>query len=258
VRHTRRQRDPRWIDMARPQDPAGPLSAAAASFAAPTLAGRWSLLPRETASDTVRAVALADGLLDRHAIVTRGAAVAEGIVGGFPALQQVYRSMEDAGRVLRGRFVTGLGGAQFAERSTVDRLRAIADTLQATPSHLVVGLSALDPANPFGSVLPWPAHAATLRPVRRAGALVVIGAGRPLMYLAQGGRQLLTWFDPAQASADLTQAACQALVAALRRGRRGRFTLELLNDAPVGRDALTDALRAAGFRGAPRGLDWEG
>jgi len=258
VRHTRRQRDPRWIDMAGPQDPAGPLSAAAASFAAPTLAGRWSLLPRETVSDTVRAVALADGLLDRHAIVTRGAAVAEGIVGGFPALQQVYRSMEDAGRVLRGRFVTGLGGAQFAERSTVDRLRAIADTLQTTPSHLVVGLSALDPANPFGSVLPWPAHAATLRPVRRAGALVVIGAGRPLMYLAQGGRQLLTWFDPAQASADLTQAACQALVAALRRGRRGRFTLELLNDAPVGRDAVTDALRAAGFRGAPRGLDWEG
>ncbi len=216
------------------------------------------MLPRETASDTVRAVALADGLLDRHAIVTRGAAVAEGIVGGFPALQQVYRSMEDAGRVLRGRFVTGLGGAQFAERSTVDRLRAIADTLQATPSHLVVGLSALDPANPFGSVLPWPAHAATLRPVRRAGALVVIGAGRPLMYLAQGGRQLLTWFDAAQASADLTQAACQALVAALRRGRRGRFTLELLNDAAVGRDALTDALRVAGFRGAPRGLDWEG
>jgi ATP-dependent Lhr-like helicase len=78
------------------------------------------------------------------------------------------------------------------------------------------------------------------------------------MYLAQGGRQLLTWFDATQAGADLTRAACQALAAALGRGRRGRFTLELINDAPVGRDALTDALRAAGFRGAPRGLDWEG
>ncbi|WP_313422556.1 ATP-dependent helicase [Stenotrophomonas rhizophila] len=258
VRPPRRQRDPRWIDMAGPREHTDTSPTAAASFAAPSLAGRWSLLPRETTSDTVRAVALADGLLDRHAIVTRGAAVAEGIVGGFPALQQVYRGMEDAGRVLRGRFVTGLGGAQFAERATVDRLRAIADTLQAAPSAVVVGLSALDPANPFGSVLPWPAHTATLRPVRRAGALVVIGAGRPLMYLAQGGRQLLTWFDATQASADLTRAACQALAAALGRGRRGRFTLELVNDAPVGRDALTDALRAAGFRGAPRGLDWEG
>ncbi|WP_137189735.1 ATP-dependent helicase [Stenotrophomonas rhizophila] len=258
VRPSRRQRDPRWIDMAGPREHTDTSPTAAASFAAPSLAGRWSLLPRETTSDTVRAVALADGLLDRHAIVTRGAAVAEGIAGGFPALQQVYRGMEDAGRVLRGRFVTGLGGAQFAERATVDRLRAIADTLQAAPSLVVVGLSALDPANPFGSVLPWPAHTATLRPVRRAGALVVIGAGRPLMYLAQGGRQLLTWFDATQASADLTRAACQALVAALGRGRRGRFTLDLINDAPVGRDALTDALRAAGFRGAPRGLDWEG
>jgi ATP-dependent Lhr-like helicase len=244
--------------MAGPREHTDTSPTAAASFAAPSLAGRWSLLPRETTSDTVRAVALADGLLDRHAIVTRGAAVAEGIVGGFPALQQVYRGMEDAGRVLRGRFVTGLGGAQFAERATVDRLRAIADTLQAAPSSVVVGLSALDPANPFGSVLPWPAHAATLRPVRRAGALVVIGAGRPLMYLAQGGRQLLTWFDATQASADLTRAACQALVVALGRGRGGRFTLELVNDAPIGRDALTDTLRAAGFRSAPRGLDWEG
>ncbi|MGV6490567.1 ATP-dependent helicase [Stenotrophomonas rhizophila] len=227
------------------------------AFTAATLAGRWSLLHRQATSDTLRAVALADALLDRHAIVTRGAAVAEGIAGGFPALQQVYRGMEDAGRVLRGRFVATLGGAQFAERTTVDRLRGIAEASGTGRSSVAVALSVVDPANPFGSVLPWPPHTASLRPLRRAGALVVIVGGRLQMYLAQGGRHLLTWLD-ADADATLLDAAAQALAAALGRTRRARFTLELIDDAPVARSALIDALRAAGFRSDPKGLRWDG
>jgi ATP-dependent Lhr-like helicase len=231
----------------------------AGTLSAATLAGRWSLLQRAPVSDTVRAVALAEGLLERHGIVTRGAAIAEGIAGGFPALVQVYRGMEDAGRVLRGRFVDGMGGAQFAERGLVDALRTVADAQRAEAPGLTVGLSAVDPANPFGPVLPWPAHRAALRPVRRAGALVVIGGGRLRLYLAQGGRQLLTWFDPdAPASEAAMVSAAQALGIALRRSRRSPFTLELIDDVPVKRDALSEALRAAGFSRAPKGLDWGG
>ncbi|WP_353085739.1 ATP-dependent helicase [Stenotrophomonas sp.] len=230
-----------------------------ASFAAPALAGRWSLLQREAISDTARAVALAEGLLDRYGIVTRGAAMAEGIAGGFPALQQVYRGMEDAGRVLRGRFVEGLGGAQFADRLIVDRLRGVADALRPGAGEVAIGLSAVDPANPFGTVVPWPVHGSAVRPVRRAGAVVVIGGGRLLMYLAQGGRQLLTFFDADDVSlAGTTAAAAQALVGALRRGRRTSFTVELINDAPARRDGTMDALRAAGFSSAPKGISWEG
>ena len=230
-----------------------------ASFAAPSLAGRWSLLPRGTANDTVRAMALAEGLLDRHAVVSRGAAVVEDVLGGFPALQQVYRGMEDAGRVLRGRFVEGLGGAQFAERDTVDRLRGIAEATSASGTLPAIGLSAVDPANPYGSVLPWPASASKARLARRPGAFVVSVGGRLALYLAQGGRHLLTFFDARDpALADVQMAASQALADALRRGRRVSFTLESIDDRPVNRGALTDALRAAGFRGAPRGLTWEG
>ncbi len=259
VRTSRRSTRVRGIPMGDPAITASGLLPAAAAFTAPTLAGRWSLLHRDATSDTVRAVALAEGLLDRHGIVTRGAAVAEDIVGGFPALQQVYRGMEDAGRVLRGRFVDKLGGAQFAERTTVDRLRGIADALQAGRPSVAVALSVVDPANPFGTVLPWPAHAAALRPVRRGGALVVIVGGRLQMYLAQGGRQLLTWFD-ADASTDAASLALasSALATALGRIRRTSFTLDLINDAPVARDPLTEALRAAGFRSDPKGLRWEG
>jgi ATP-dependent Lhr-like helicase len=108
-------------------------------------------------------------------------------------------------------------------------------------------------------VLPWPAHPARQRPVRRAGALVVIGAGQLRMYLAQGGRNLLTFFegdDPAHAA--MVTSAAQALAIALRRGKRLSFTLDLINDEVIGRGPITDALRAAGFRNAPRGLSWEG
>ena len=44
----------------------------------PTVAGRWSLLPRREPDPTVRAHALARTLLDRHGVVTRGAVAAGG------------------------------------------------------------------------------------------------------------------------------------------------------------------------------------
>ncbi|RXQ99882.1 ATP-dependent helicase [Pseudoxanthomonas composti] len=229
-----------------------------ASFAAPTLDGRWSLLQREPLGDTERAVAMTEALLERHAIVTRGAAMSEGIVGGFPALQQVLRGMEDAGRVLRGRFVEGLGGAQFAERTTVDRLRALAGRARAGSAQ-AIALSAVDPANPFGAVLPWPDHPFGTRPTRRAGAFVVVDSGALVFYLGQGGRGLLNFLSPGAAGAEarLSRAA-QALVQALRRGNALRFTLERIDESAVDRGPVTDALRGAGFSSAPRGLTWDG
>ena len=50
---------------------------------------------------------------------------AEGVPGGFAAVYPVLRAMEEAGRIRRGYFVAGLGGAQFALPGAVDRLRAV-------------------------------------------------------------------------------------------------------------------------------------
>ncbi len=46
-----------------------------------------------------------------------------------------------------GRFVEGLGGAQFAERLTIDRLRDLATQTAQTRHYTPVALSANDPAN---------------------------------------------------------------------------------------------------------------
>jgi len=254
----RRRRGGFMIDMGpRPDE------AAASGIDLPTastslLAGRWSRLVRPPASDTARVLALAEGLLDRHVVVTRSAAVTEQVAGGFPALQAVYRRLEDAARVLRGRFVDGLGGTQFAARGDIDRLRQLAGAAPAAQAT-VVALSMMDPANPYGSVLPWPTTAAGVRPARRAGALVVLADGVPVLHLAQGGRALLAYIDvDAAVHAPLLAAAAQALASALRRGRRQTFTLTQVNEQPIGRGALADALRAAGFSRAPTGLSWEG
>lgn len=225
----------------------------------PSLAGRWSLLPREPVTDTARALALAEGLLDRYGLVTRGAAMAEKVSGGFPALQRVFRGLEDAGRLLRGRFVSGLGAAQFAEHAAIDRLRELADAskepAKTPPSS--IALSAADPANPYGAALPWPPHDSGAKPTRRPGALVVLRDGQLAFWLAQGGRQLLSFLPAGEEKAgEAGREAAEALAAALGRGNSGTFTIESVDGGPTSASPLAASLRAAGFSVTPQGLCW--
>ncbi len=222
------------------------------------LAGRWSVLPRENLPDTVRALAVAEALLDRYGVVTRGAVAAEKVPGGFPAIQRVFRGMEDAGRLLRGRFVDGLGAAQFADNAAINRLRALADRSRA--SGPPVALAAADPANPYGAAVPWPEHVGATRPTRAVGALVVIRDGRLALWLARGGRSLLAF--PEGREDDLGPESwfpeAGALAQALLRGAAAPFILETVNDRPADRSPLAPALRAAGFSREIKGLAWYG
>ncbi|MDH6164942.1 ATP-dependent Lhr-like helicase [Variovorax boronicumulans] len=234
---------------------AGASPASLSPLSDPTLAGRWSLLHPEPGNDTARAFARVECLVDRYGVVTRSAAVTEDIPGGFPALRPVFRGMEDAGRILRGRFVEGLGAAQFAERVTVDRLRELAGAPSAEP--VAVSLSAADPANPFGTLLPWPSHPSSTRPVRRTGAFVVLVDGRLMFYLAQGGRHLLSYGDAeAVAMARPLAAGLTSLATALKRERHAAFTLERVDNQSTYKSPLCAAIRAIGFSSAPKGLAW--
>ncbi|MQA04065.1 MAG: ATP-dependent helicase [Streptosporangiales bacterium] len=89
----------------------------------PTVRGRWSLTVEREPDATRRAHAVAETLLDRHGIVTRGAVAAERVPGGFAAVYRVLKAFEETGKCRRGYFVEGLGAAQFATPGAVDRLR---------------------------------------------------------------------------------------------------------------------------------------
>ncbi|HYG93551.1 MAG TPA: ATP-dependent helicase, partial [Nocardioides sp.] len=221
----------------------------------PETAGRWALLPAVEPDPTRRAHATAERLLDRHGVVTRGAAVSERVPGGFAAVYRVLSTFEESGRCRRGYFVEGLGASQFGTAGAVDRLRTFAgDRSQDKP--VAIALAATDPANPYGAALPWPAlpeDGGGHRPGRKAGALVVLVDGALVLYVERGGRTLLTW----SAESDLLRPAAEALSTAVRRGTLGRLTVERADGAPLlggGPSPLRDALDAAGFVATPRGL----
>ena len=226
----------------------------------PVAAGRWSLLPAVEPDTTVRTHALAEVLLDRHGVVTRGAVAAERVPGGFAGVYRVLAAMEEAGRARRGYFVEGLGASQFATPGAVDRLRASgrpfgADRPSPEGSTTLV-LAAADPANPFGAALPWPEReqpvASGHKPGRKAGALVVLVDGALVLYVERGGRSLLTWSD----DPPTLQAAADALALAVRDGALGRLTVQRTDGEGVltGDHPLARALEAAGFHATPRGL----
>ncbi|MBF5033322.1 DEAD/DEAH box helicase [Micromonospora sp. ANENR4] len=229
----------------------------------PTMAGRWSRLPERDIDPTRRAAALADLLLERHGVVTRGAVVAEQVTGGFAGVYPVLSAMEERGAARRGYFVEGLGAAQFAVPGAVDGIRALADDSQGRGGPTVV-LAATDPANPYGAALPWPervvdsgdgaAPATGHRAGRKAGALVVLVGGDLVLYVERGGRTILSFTD----DTDTLGAAGKALADAVHSGALGAISVERADGEAVNASPLRDALTAAGFRATPRGLRLRG
>ncbi|MHA7126483.1 ATP-dependent helicase [Janibacter indicus] len=213
----------------------------------PRAAGRWSALPVAESDPTLRIHAAAEGLLDRHGVVTRGAVVAEEVEGGFAAIHRVLGAAEEAGQVRRGYFIEGLGASQFAVPGAVDEVRSA-----AAPDGAVV-LAATDPANPWGAALRWPDRdAGGHQPGRKAGALVVAVDGRLVLYVERGGRTLLSW----PSDDETLEAAARGLADAVQRGALGRLTVQRADGAAVlgSQEPLARALTGAGFTMTPRGL----
>jgi len=210
--------------------------------------GRWSLVAGLCAREvgtTQRAVARAGMLLERYGIVSREAAQAEDLA--FGPLYRVLRAMEESGRVQRGWFVEGLAGAQFGAPGAADRLRA-ARLPEGPREPDVTVLAAVDPAQPWGALLAWPATARESSPPPRrvAGAFVVLADGAPVLYVAAGRRRVTTFATSA--------ARHPALVAALRvlhglpraRGKR-LLVVESIDGIPAEEAGLHAELACAGF-----------
>lgn len=210
--------------------------------------GRWSLvsdLCASTVADTEWAAAWAELLLERHGVLTRAGALAENVAGGLNTLYPVLNHLEETGRIRRGYFVEGLGGIQFALPGAIDRLRSV------EPAGESVILAAADPANPYGTLLPWPEHAEG-RPSRSAGAYVVMHDGEPIVFLERGGKRLLLFAeDP-----DLHNAAVAALPEVGLRNPR--LTIETIDGGPAAKHPLGAQLLENGFAISLKGLAYRG
>ena len=213
--------------------------------------GRFALLRYQPVNETERRLALVERLLLRHGVLVREAIKAEGIVGGFSAIYEVLKAMEDTGRVRRGYFVEGLGAAQFVQPGVDERLRGERAPREDLTALL---LASTDPASPFGLSLPWPT--AAMRPMRAIGANVVIASdGRALAWLARKERSVITFFREAQSERDEdARLVAITLKRALERGQRRAYLVAKVDGEEAERTVLGAALMAAGFQSTSRGL----
>jgi len=208
--------------------------------------GRWSTV-RDLLDDDVtlteRAYARAQVLLERYGVVSREAALADDLPGGFKSVYGVLKAMEETGRVRRGYFVEGLSATQFAYPGAVERLRG---SRSENAADEVRSLAAVDPANPWGSLLPWPDRSSgnAQRARRVPGAWIILRGGSPALYVHLGGRALLT-FEPMQ-----TKAAASAVIGelvALTKHTRKSLRVAKIDGEPAVQSPLAARLLEAGF-----------
>ena len=240
----------------------------------PRAEGRWSVVPAPRASKgsaTEWATAMAQQLLARHGLVTRETVAAESVAGGFSAVYQVLKAMEDAGRIRRGYFVAGLGAAQFALPAALDLLRSMRDVPEE-PRTVV--MAATDPANPYGAITKWPttSSGAGLAPsehsesrgersesrgaTRAAGALVLLVDGRAAAYLRRGERELLLFLpesEPSRSRVGREVARMLLHLAATREGRRGMLIAEI-NGMPATAHQAARLFVEEGFAATAMGI----
>ena len=246
----------RDVDRARGITALAPQRAFARAIETPAEAeGRWSLVASYAveASPTERLHARVRQLLDRHGVLLREAVQAEELTGGFTAVYGVLKALEDAGRVRRGRFVAGRGAAQFALAVAVERLRALRDL---PPEPVAALLAATDPANPYGAALPWPERGdGSRRPMRVAGAKVILVDGALAAWLAKGEREVLTFDPPIDRQPEVVRdLAVKRLAALVQSGRRRVLYIETVDGVDARASRLADALRANGFVDTAQGF----
>ena len=121
-------------------------------------AGRWSRLPERDTDPTRRAAALADALLERHGVVTRGAVAGRGrdrrVRRGLPGAGGAGGARRGPARLLRRR--AGRGPVRRARRGRPAARAGRADRAGERGGGRPLVLAATDPANPYGAALPWP------------------------------------------------------------------------------------------------------
>ncbi len=241
----------------------------------PTAQGRWSLLPlRSTdrsAEDTRRATtershALALQLLNRYGVLLREQVAAENVPGGFSAVYDVLKALEEGGRIRRGYFVGGLGATQFALPAAVDLLRQLRTEPPAEKPEFVQ-LAATDPANPYGSVLRWPdlpvadedSESAPRILTRAVYAEVILRNGELVAWLKRGNPNLLVFLpteepERTQTAAGLAHFLCGRGQQRMRASNHEGVLITTINGQPVAAHPMARFLMDAGFHPGPLGM----
>jgi ATP-dependent Lhr-like helicase len=235
----------------------------------PTAQGRWALLPvrgPDAPSATEASHALALQLLNRYGVLMRESVAAENVPGGFSAVYDVLKALEESGRIRRGYFVAGLGATQFALPAAIDLLRQLRIAPDPEKPEFVQ-LAAADPANPYGSVLPWPelpvaeedAESAPRVLTRGAYAEVILCNGKLIAWLRRNNPNVLIFLpaeepERTQTAAGLAHFLWTRGQERMHGGSREGVLVTTINGQPVAAHPMARFLMDAGFYPGPLGM----
>jgi hypothetical protein len=135
-------------------------------------------------------------LLRRHGILAREMMAQEALEISWHDLTFALRRMEYAGNIRRGWFVRSLSGDQYALPEALETLRAVRSAVDDQKS--LVAISAADPANPYGILIPGCGVS------RDPGNLIVLRGGVPIMGIASRAIVTMQPLDDAGFSAALS------------------------------------------------------
>ncbi|HET7307502.1 MAG TPA: DEAD/DEAH box helicase [Gammaproteobacteria bacterium] len=157
-------------------------------------AGRWTLthgpairFDDNRRLDTETLEHIAETLLLRYGVVFRKLLERETALPPWRELLYVYRRLEARGEIRGGRFVAGMSGEQFALPDAVGALR---EMRKQQPDGTLVSISAVDPLNLVGIILPGDRLAAL------AGNRILYRDGMPVACYAAGDVRFLAEVPP--------------------------------------------------------------
>ena len=231
----------------------------------PAAQGRWSLNAATFAQErsvTAWSHSIAQQLLTRYGVVFRETAHAENLPGGFSAIYDVLKAMEESGRVRRGYFAADLAATQFALPAAVDLLRSLR-TEREDQRHEMLMLAATDPANPFGALLRWPEGGdAASSLARTVGARVVLCDGALVAYLRRDNPNLQVFLpDDEPVRGHVARALAEFLAARIRGERedhpsaRAGLLISTVNGVAVAQGPMARPLLDAGFVAGAKGFN---
>jgi ATP-dependent Lhr-like helicase len=229
----------------------------------PTAQGRWAL--NATAFATDRSVtewshAIALQLLTRYGVVFRETAHAENLPGGFSAIYDVMKALEESGKVRRGYFAADLGATQFAMQAAVDLLRSLR-VLQYPEKVEMLQLAATDPANPYGALMRWPSPPDTGSSLTRSvGARVILCDGDLVAYLRRGNPNLQMFLPEEEPQrSHVARSLAEFLVSRVQEQEdaqgRGGLLIATVNGVAVPEHWMARVLLDAGFAAGAMGFN---
>jgi ATP-dependent Lhr-like helicase len=161
--------------------------------------GRWypleslgvSMVPVEES-----AVAWVKHLLQSHGVITKEV-IAQYAPFLWEVMLKVLKRLEELGTLTRGLFIKGVTSMQFMEREVIAMIRQTDTSYSSTAQEQAVAINAADPADLYGTVVPWP-EGLGVQFTRKAGNFLVYHHGVWICWLENYGRRIVFLRDDYQ------------------------------------------------------------